>query len=282
MWMIYREDVILNKFLKIGLLIMAASLLSGCNKAQEKVTDSPSATNEPTEIVEQDVTLTPTLFVSEDVPQGDLAQDIVIAIDPGHGGDFSGASYSGRIEKKLTLQVAGYVKDYLESNYTGVKIVLTRESDTALAGAVKDDLEQRAIIAKDANADALVSIHFNASDDHSQNGCMVLVSHRDNVSEVSKSLAESILKELNSLGLKNHGTVTRNSNDMFDDSGNPLDYYAVNRHCANRDIPGIIVEHCFMDNEKDSAYIDSDEDLKVLAKADAVGIANYFGLIPNK
>jgi N-acetylmuramoyl-L-alanine amidase len=107
---------------------------------------------------------------------------------------------------------------------------------------------------------------------------MVLVSHQENVSEACKDLGESILGELTALGLVSNGTITRDSNDMFDDAGKPLDYYAINRHCAARDIPGIIVEHCFMDNATDEQFIDSEEDLRALAKADAVGIANYFGL----
>jgi len=213
------------------------------------------------------------------LPEGDLAEDIILVLDPGHGGVFSGASYDGRNEKDLTLTVANYLKEYLEENYDGVQIVLTRTEDVTLSNDVKEDLELRAQIAKDANADALVSLHFNASDEHNQKGSMVFISHRDNVTNVSKLLAESILTELEGLGLKNHGTVTRNSNDMTDEKGKPLDYYAINRHCANRDIPGIIVEHCFMDHSDDKGYIDSEEDLKSLAKADAEGIAKFYGLI---
>lgn len=215
----------------------------------------------------------------EKLPEGDLAEDIILALDPGHGGAFGGASYDGRNEKDLTLIVANYMKEYLEENYEGIQIVFTRTEDVALSSDVKEDLEIRAQIAKDANADALVSLHFNASEDHSQSGSMVFISHRDNVSNVSKLLAESILTELEGLGLKNHGTKTRNSNDMVDEEGKPLDYYAINRHCANRDIPGIIVEHCFMDHSNDKGFIDSDEDLKALAIADAEGIAKFYGLI---
>ncbi len=217
--------------------------------------------------------------VPEKPPEGDLAEDIILALDPGHGGVFGGASYDGRNEKDLTLIVANYVKEYLEENYDGVQIVFTRTEDVALSKDVKEDLELRAQIAKDANADALISLHFNASEEHSQSGSMVFISHRDNVTTVAKLLAESILTELEGLGLKNHGTKTRNSNDMFDEQGKPLDYYAINRHCANRDIPGIIVEHCFMDHSNDKGYIDSEEDLKALAIADAEGIAKFYGLI---
>ena len=73
------------------------------------------------------------------------------------------------------------------------------------------------------------------------------------------------------------GIVTKNSNDMVDANGNPLEYYAINRHAANRDMIGIIIEHCFMDNEEDKQFIADDEALKRLGEADARGIAAYFG-----
>ena len=273
----------LNRMLKIGVLGAALLLLTGCSKTKNK-TEGPNDTVQPTNGAESQEPTNGLDSSNENqvttYPQGDGAEDVIITLDPGHGGGFSGAHYEGRSEKDLTLKVANYVKAYLEENYIGVKIHMTREKDSALSGDVKEDLELRAQSAQDANADAVVSIHFNASNDHNQNGAMVLISHRDNVADVSEDLANSILTELSNLGLKNHGTQTRNSNDMFDENGKPLDYYAVNRHCANRDIPGIIVEHCFMDNTIDQGFLDSEEDLKALAKADAIGIANYFGFSP--
>ncbi len=230
---------------------------------------------------------TPTEQVNEGVaensnaqePQGDFAENVIIALDAGHGGGFSGASYNGLIEKKLTLTVANEIKSYLEENYTGMEVFLVRDKDSALSGDVAIDLEMRAEYAKSVNADVVVSLHFNASENHTQEGAMVFISHQENVTEISDELGHSILDELAALGIVDNGTRTRNSNDMFDEDGNPLDYYAINRHCAKRDIPGIIVEHCFMDNDNDQVFIESEEKLKELAKADAIGIANYYGLV---
>lgn len=270
----------MKKWLKISVLGLALFALTGCSNAEKK--DEVVTSVVPTKQAEgesnsgskdSDNTVDP---VTE--PEGDSGENVIIALDPGHGGGFGGASYDGRTEKVLTLTMANYVKEYLEENYTGMEIYLTREEDSALSGDVKEDLELRAQYAQDVNADVLVSLHFNASEDHTQQGSMVLVSHRENVSEASEELGISILEGLEALGLVSNGTVTRDSNDMFDDAGNPLDYYAINRHCAARDIPGIIVEHCFMDNATDEQFLDSEEDLRALAKADGVGIANYFGL----
>lgn len=275
----------MRKILKMLAVCMVFVMLVGCSKSGESKKDNSNNQSQSDQNGTKENNTDSGNHKGEDgndqgkLPEGDLSEDIILALDPGHGGTFGGASYDGRNEKDLTLIVANYVKEYLEENYEGVQIVLTRTEDVTLSNDVKEDLEIRAQIAKDANADALISLHFNASEEHNQNGSMVFISHRDNVTNVSKLLAESILTELEGLGLKNHGTKTRNSNDMVDEEGKPLDYYAINRHCANRDIPGIIVEHCFMDHSNDKGYIDSEEDLKALAIADAEGIAKFYGLI---
>lgn len=270
----------MKKWLKISVLGLALFALTGCVRADKKdevvtgVVPTKQAEGESSSGSEDsENTVDPTTE-----PEGDSGENVIIVLDPGHGGGFVGASYDGRNEKDLTLTMANYVKEYLEENYTGMEIYFTRQEDSALSGDVKEDLELRAQYAQDKNADVLVSLHFNASEDHSQQGSMILVSHRDNVSEASEELGNFILEGFEELGLASSGTITRDSNDMFDDAGKPLDYYAINRHCAARDIPGIIVEHCFMDNATDEQFIDSEEDLRALAKADAVGIANYFGL----
>lgn len=253
--------------------------LVGCSSKKEGAEETTHIAT-PTEQVNEGVLENSQNQAQQDQePQGDFAENVIIALDAGHGGGFPGASYDGLVEKNLTLTLANEIKLYLEENYTGMEVYLVRDEDSTLSGDVAEDLEMRAEYAKSVNADALVSLHFNASDDHKQEGAMVLISHQENVTEVSEDLAHSILDELAALGIDDNGTRTRNSNDMFDEDGNPLDYYAINRHCAKREIPGIIVEHCFIDNANDQTFIENDEKLKELAKADAIGIANYYGLI---
>jgi len=40
-----------------------------------------------------------------------------------------------------------------------------------------------------------------------------------------------------------------------------------------------LVEHCFISSVTDRAYIDTDEEIKKMAKADADAIADHYGLI---
>ena len=202
----------------------------------------------------------------------------VVVLDPGHGGNYTGAIYFNHMEKNLTLSMANYVKEYLLSNYDGIEVYLTRETDIALDSDLKIELEKRAIVAEEHDADFFISLHFNACEAHNLTGATVYASFREHVAEKSQGMAASILNQLVSLGLKNNQVKTRKSADYHAEDGSDLDYYAVIRHSAARNIPGLIVEHCFMDNEKDYEFINTDEKLHELAKADAIGIAEYLGL----
>lgn len=201
-----------------------------------------------------------------------------VVLDPGHGGSFSGAVYDGRTEKKLTLKIAEYTRDYLNEYYPQIEVFMTRESDIELDTDLATELEKRAIFAKEVAADIFVSLHLNASDKHDSTGAVVYYSLRDNVGAETKRLAQSILNRLVALGIKDRGIETRKSNDLFDEAGNVYDYYAVIRHNSKRDIPAVIVEHCFIDNGSDAVFLADENALKRLARADAEGIAEYLGL----
>jgi N-acetylmuramoyl-L-alanine amidase len=80
----------------------------------------------------------------------------VIVIDPGHGGPDSGAvGKSGLLEKDVTLDIARRLKELLKQE-EGLKVILTRESDTLVP------LEGRTQIANRSGADLFISIHTNS------------------------------------------------------------------------------------------------------------------------
>jgi N-acetylmuramoyl-L-alanine amidase len=80
-----------------------------------------------------------------------------IVIDPGHGGNDSGARNEdyGLEEKMLTLDVAKRLKVLLEP--VGFEVFLTRDTDVYVP------LERRAEIANQIRADLFISLHFNAA-----------------------------------------------------------------------------------------------------------------------
>jgi N-acetylmuramoyl-L-alanine amidase len=78
-----------------------------------------------------------------------------VVIDPGHGGQDSGALGPTRLqEKAVALAVALRLKEALESR--GVEVVMTRTSDRFVP------LPQRSEIANRSRADLFLSIHCNA------------------------------------------------------------------------------------------------------------------------
>jgi N-acetylmuramoyl-L-alanine amidase len=81
----------------------------------------------------------------------------IIVIDPGHGGKDPGCSGHIHNEKAVALAVALKLGKYIEDNIKDVKVIFTRKNDIFV------DLEDRAKIANENNADLFISIHCNAA-----------------------------------------------------------------------------------------------------------------------
>jgi N-acetylmuramoyl-L-alanine amidase len=80
-----------------------------------------------------------------------------VVIDPGHGGEETGAIGPGNIvEKDITLDIASRLSALL-AREPGVRCVLTRTADTLVA------LDERAAIANHEKAAVFLSIHANSS-----------------------------------------------------------------------------------------------------------------------
>ena len=72
-----------------------------------------------------------------------------------------------------------------------------------------------------------------------------------------QALAKKICDKLAALGLNYRGTMIRNAmSDKYPD-GSAADYYGLIRRCKNNGIPGLIIEHAFLDNANDYyTYLD--------------------------
>lgn len=206
-------------------------------------------------------------------------KDVVIVLDPGHGGNDGGASANGLTESALTLSIAKYCKAALQQ-YSGVTVYMTRESDVYV------DLKARTDYAKSVGADAIVSIHINSADASSANGAEVWYpnnsSYKNELHSSGASLSQSILNKLTALGLSDRGIKTRDYGDggsgpRYED-GSMSDYYAIIRRARQNGYLGIIVEHAFITNPNDAAFLGQDSNLRRLGEADAEGIADAFGL----
>ena len=213
------------------------------------------------------------------------AGNLIVVIDPGHGGYDPGAvGVNGAKEKDLTLKIAKYCKEELEK-YSGVTVYMTRTTDTGLSPSnnLSDDLKKRVEYAKGKKADVLVSMHLNSTGLGKAHGAEVYypnANYNPGVGSEGKNLASKIQKELVGLGLTDRGIKIRNSgtNTLYPD-GSLQDYYALIWQSKRAGFPAIIVEHAFIDNIDDyNKYLSSDAKLKALGIADAKGIAQAYGL----
>ncbi len=210
------------------------------------------------------------LSLSKTAVTADAAnKPVVIVIDPGHGGNGEknlGAVYNGFIEKDLTLKVAKAMKNELEK-YENVTVYMTHTDDRFLS------LEDRAEFAKSVNADFVYSIHFNASVEHGFYGSEVWCSAFDKYYKAGYEFGLIETQELASLGLYQKGVKTK-----LGSSGK--DYYGIIRHCRERGIPCDIIEHCYLDQGYDVAYLRDTTTDKYAAfgVCDATAVAKYFNL----
>jgi len=114
------------------------------------------------------------------------ANSIVIAIDPGHGGNDSGAHGPlGTEEKKITFAIAKKL-EALINGQPGMKAVMVRKGDYYVG------LRDRMQIARAAKADLFVSIHADAFKDTDVKGASVYtLSTSGASSEAARWLADS-------------------------------------------------------------------------------------------
>lgn len=216
--------------------------------------------------------------------------NVVVVLDPGHGGNDPGTSAivngTTLVERDINLKIAQYCKQELET-YAGVTVYMTRSDNTSTCL----DRQQRAQFAAERGANVLVSIHINevgkAGTYTNTNGAEVWCPHsgyRPDISQQGTGLGNRILSQLEALGLTNRGVQYKNATDgsTYPD-GSIQDYYGINNWCKEYGLPGIIVEHAFINNVSDATnFLSTDEQLKRLGIADATGIADNYGLQKGK
>lgn len=191
-------------------------------------------------------------------------ENIVIVIDPGHGGENEGTIENGFQEKSMTLITAQAMYEEL-MQYEGVSVHMTRMDDRDMS------LKERAEFAKEVNADFLYSIHYNASIEHDLFGSEVWISLQPPFHGYGYQFAYLHLSQMQEMGLFLRGIKTK-----ANDKG--TDYYGILREATDLGIPSALIEHCHVDEERDVPFCDTNEKLIAFGKADAKAVAQYFGL----
>lgn len=233
-------------------------------------------------------------------PKQEIRRLIIIAIDPGHGGEDPGAiSQSGTQEKDITLAIAQKLKGKIDKE-PNMRAALTRDGDYFIS------LPMRLTKARQLNADLFISVHADAFiKPHARGSSVFALSERGATSAAARWLAKKendadLIGGVNLDG-KDHylkqtlldlsQTATINDSlklgrEVLAEIGdiNHLHKNEVEQAgfavLKSPDIPSILVETAFISNPdeerklRDTAYQDK------MAEAMLAGIKRYFANNP--
>ncbi len=229
---------------------------------------------------------------------------IIIALDPGHGGEDPGAiGPGGTREKDVVLRIAHLLRDRINAsviNGNTVRAYLTRDADFFVP------LHVRVQKARHVQADLFVSIHADAFFTPRPQGASVFaLSHGAASSSAARWMAERENKadQIGGVNVKTRDvqlkhalfdmSTTAQINDSLKLGGAMLGEIArVGKLHKGKveqagfavlkapDIPSVLVEAAFISNPEEEAKLNSDDYQQRLADALMRGIEGYFSKNP--
>ena len=257
-----------------------------------------------------------------------LGDPYVVCLDVGHGGIDWGYTRTdpgtGEIvakESDLNLEIAQAIQQRLETQ--GVTVVLTRTDDNAVNltgedvngdgeqstdgdgdGLIKtpgkdevnnlDELQARVKVCNDAQADVMVSIHINGSDNTDLQGYEAWYAADRDFSAQNEWLANELVtqfgEEFASAGfdVQSRGAASDLETDIpaKDIPANAFDGYVVlapdkpERNFTGSAMPGAVVEAMFLSNDDDWAVLSDPAGMDAIVQAYVASINGFFTEFP--
>lgn len=190
-----------------------------------------------------------------------------VVLDPGHGGDETGAVGPGGLtEKALNLAVAGHAKAALER--AGVSVVLTRTADYRMT------LAARAAVVEALRPRAFVSLHHNAEPDgpFPRPGSET---YYQTASVTSKRLAglvyEEVVRALSAFPVAWVADTDAGAKYRRNDRGD--DYYGILRRTQG--VPAVLAELAFVSNPPEAELLARPDVQRSEGEAVARGIVRF-------
>lgn len=225
---------------------------------------------------------------------------IVIAIDPGHGGEDPGAiGHRGTYEKDVALAIARKLKALLDQE-PGMRAMLTRDDDYYVR------LDARVRKAQQVQADLFISIHADAFSTPTARGSSVFALSEHGATSAAARILAQHENESDLIGgvnlAVNDPIVERTKLDMLQ-TAQIADSLRVGRSVLDGigavnalhkgsveqagfavlkapDIPSILVETAFISNPDEELKLRSDAQQKKFAESIRSGIKRYFAQNP--
>lgn len=192
----------------------------------------------------------------EDVPTTGKADEAVVVIDSGHGGDDPGKiGINNALEKDINLQIAKKVQKLLKKK--NVKVIMTRENEESLENSKVEDLKARVELLNKTKPMLAVSIHQNSYPEESVHGAQVFYFSHSKEGETAAKILQEALREIDP---ENHRQVKANDT-----------YYMLKKTEATT----VIVECGFLSNQKEAEQLCDDDYQNQVAKAVTKGIVEY-------
>ena len=188
-------------------------------------------------------------------------EELVVMIDPGHGGTDPGkVAVNGIVEKDINLIIARKLKALLEGQ--GIEVLMTRETDEMLSkenskNKKQEDMKARVELINEELPELVISIHQNSYSDEKVSGAQVFY-HEESVE--GKAAAEIMQKAFLELDADNHRQSKGNT-----------DYYLL----KHTEVPVIIVECGFLSNPQEAELLKGEEYQNRLAEVMTSGIVTY-------
>lgn len=184
----------------------------------------------------------------------------IIYLDAGHGGPDPGTVYKNIYEKDINLEIVKKLAFVLEQE--GAICYLTRYGDYDLSNNYaisrkKSDLNNRAKIINESDADIYISIHLNSIESSTWSGAQVFY---DDVNIKNKDLA-ILMQQILSEDLKTKREV------------NEINNMLLNRKIT---IPGVLIEVGFLSNPNDRYKLQQSDYQYKIAESIKRGIVKYF------
>lgn len=192
--------------------------------------------------------------------RGKTLSDMVIVIDPGHGGKDPGAlGMNGTVyESHQTLSISTYLANYLIQN--GATVYMTRTTDKTI------ELNDRRLMAEQVDPDLFISIHLNSSVNKNMSGTGTYY-----YTSFSMPLAQCIHNRL----LTAYKTYCYQDNpDMLSELDDGISFYPfyVTR---SEYYPSVLIETGYISNDYECAFLTDAAYQQFFAYAIYCGIADY-------